>query len=206
MEKEVKDHLGNAYKNESQMCKKYGISQSTFYQRYHINNWTLEDALTKPVIKKARNHTENTMKKSNRMTVEKEEIQECRLEHKYPCKDYLRFLKWKKETLENQTYTFPEIEIIDIRTKESYKNMIVSLTETISKIESDIHYYEIMDYIYAGKEELVQPLCDKRTYQICLSLLQNPNERTREIYGSFASQNNIVCKNANLIYYKNEAE
>ena len=46
MRKECKDHLGNVYSSVTDMCKCYGISQSTYYERLKTMN--LEQALTFP--------------------------------------------------------------------------------------------------------------------------------------------------------------
>ena len=52
--KEQRDHLGNVYKSESSMCKKYGVNRNTYRQRIK-NGWTVEEALTnrrvEPVVK-----------------------------------------------------------------------------------------------------------------------------------------------------------
>lgn len=45
--KEVKDHLGNTYRNKTAMCKAYGLSHSAFNKRLK-SEWTLEESLTLP--------------------------------------------------------------------------------------------------------------------------------------------------------------
>lgn len=45
--KEVKDHLGNTYRNKTAMCKAYGLSPSAFNKRLK-SEWTLEESLTLP--------------------------------------------------------------------------------------------------------------------------------------------------------------
>lgn len=44
----VKDHLGNTYKSEAEMCREYHISQQTYRARV-VHGWKTEDALTTPV-------------------------------------------------------------------------------------------------------------------------------------------------------------
>ena len=43
-----RDHLGNIYKNKTEMCKAYGIPITTYRSRL-ANSWTLEEALTTPL-------------------------------------------------------------------------------------------------------------------------------------------------------------
>lgn len=48
--KEVQDHLGNKYPSIAAMCRAYGLPERTnFYHRIH-KGWSLEKALTMPVI------------------------------------------------------------------------------------------------------------------------------------------------------------
>lgn len=46
--KSCKDHLGNKYDSEQEMCDKYGVSLTLFCKRLS-RGYTLEKALTKPV-------------------------------------------------------------------------------------------------------------------------------------------------------------
>ncbi len=48
---QVQDHLGNTYRSVTEMCIAYGISRCTFSFRFDKKGWTLEDSLTKPLIK-----------------------------------------------------------------------------------------------------------------------------------------------------------
>ena len=48
----VKDHLGNEYSSVASMCKAYGIGRSTFENRIKRGHWTLEKALTTPLLSK----------------------------------------------------------------------------------------------------------------------------------------------------------
>lgn len=45
----VRDHLGNIYQSESEMCRSWGIRYSTFMARKH-SGWSVGDALTKPIL------------------------------------------------------------------------------------------------------------------------------------------------------------
>ena len=47
---ECYDHLGNKFKTKAEMCKYYGINQTTFNTRLK-SGMTLKDALSKEVIK-----------------------------------------------------------------------------------------------------------------------------------------------------------
>lgn len=62
MRKECKDHLGNVYSSVTDMCKCYGISQSTYYERLKTMN--LEQTLTFPKVRdssiKITDHLGNT--------------------------------------------------------------------------------------------------------------------------------------------------
>lgn len=48
--KRTRDHKGNAYSSEKEMCDFYRIKVSTFRARRYAG-WSLEDALTKPLVK-----------------------------------------------------------------------------------------------------------------------------------------------------------
>lgn len=62
----VTDHLGNEFKNISDMCNYYNINISTYSNRIH-NDWTLKDALTIPVRgKRDLGNVANTNKSTNK--------------------------------------------------------------------------------------------------------------------------------------------
>lgn len=50
----VKDHLGNTYKAQKEMCDFHGVSYDVYLKRLE-NGWSLEDSLTKPIKKKVGN-------------------------------------------------------------------------------------------------------------------------------------------------------
>jgi len=52
------DHLGNEYKNISEMCEYYNIKRNCFINRMQ-RGWSLEDALTKPVHGRVEDHLGN---------------------------------------------------------------------------------------------------------------------------------------------------
>lgn len=47
--KKVVDHLEKEFKSYKEMCDYWGIEYSIFYGRYFVRNWSLKDALTKPI-------------------------------------------------------------------------------------------------------------------------------------------------------------
>lgn len=65
----IKDHLGNSYSSERAMCKHYNIKHNAF-QRRRKQGWSLEDALTKPVVsttQECTDHLGNTYKNKTEM-------------------------------------------------------------------------------------------------------------------------------------------
>lgn len=52
------DHLGNQFKSVSEMVKYYGIPRPTYISRIKLG-WTLEEALTVPVLKEGGNYKPN---------------------------------------------------------------------------------------------------------------------------------------------------
>lgn len=52
------DHLGNNFKSVSAMAKHYGISRPTYVSRINLG-WTVEEALTVPILKEGGNYKPN---------------------------------------------------------------------------------------------------------------------------------------------------
>lgn len=57
-EEVIRDHLGNEFKSHREMCKCYGLNDSTFFQRLK-KGWSLEKSLTYPTKIKVRDHLGN---------------------------------------------------------------------------------------------------------------------------------------------------
>lgn len=65
----IKDHLGNSYSSERTMCEHYNIKHNAFQRRIK-QGWSLEDALTKPVVsttQECTDHLGNTYKNKTEM-------------------------------------------------------------------------------------------------------------------------------------------
>lgn len=59
---ECKDHLGNLFNTHKEMCKHYGISQSTFYMRLNTYKWSLKKTLTYDNRRRIKDHLGNEFK------------------------------------------------------------------------------------------------------------------------------------------------
>lgn len=188
--KEKQDHLGKTYPNEKSMCDAHGIAHTTFYQRYHVNNWTLEDALTLPVRAqkpRKRDKKETVIgKKENNL---KTEISEFSIQSNYPQKEYVRYLKHEiKKWLitKNNTKDTQILLLIDEK--------ISSIDSLAQKILTDSFHYNVMDMIFAGEQELAKIMCSQDTFQYCSFLLDNPSGTVKDIYITFANNFNMQRK------------
>ena len=187
MSKPVKDHLGDKYANEREMCEAHGISYSVFYQRYHVNGWSMEDALTVPLRGKRKSDKERVEKSANRSVKE----DGFGVTSNYPSEEYVKFLKNRKRILEQNSKNF-----FGEYTLHILKKAIADLDKLIDRLSADALHYTVMDKIYAGEEEKARQICSESEFQSCVFTLNNPSGMEEEIYVEFAKKFNMQKKSS----------
>lgn len=185
------DHLGKSYPDEKAMCDAYGIAHTTFYQRYHVNNWTLEDALTLPVRpKKYRKREEKETSIKKEKNILKTEIKEFSIESNYPQKEYVKYLKNEILNLKSSKNNIKDSYVLKLIDEK-----ISRIDSLVQEILADSFHYNVMDMIFAGEKELAKEMCSQDTFQYCSFLLDNPSGTMKDIYITFANKFNMQRKN-----------
>lgn len=187
MKKVIQDHKGNIFSSEKQMCEKYGISTSAFYQRYHVNHWTLEDALSIPVRKCTRKQLQEKPENADSIKKQKTVEEKFVITSKYPSQGYVKYLKYNKSILEKELNIFTEVYVRNVLAEK-----IEQIEQTINEISNESNWYQIMDMLYLGEYDLLKQKCSDDTLEKCMLLLQNPLGLIKDVYVNFASQFNML--------------
>jgi len=96
--KQITDHLGNKYKTQTEMCKKYGISSATYTSRIK-KGWSKKKALTTPTGKKS-NKSNITKGKSGSAQAKVKDIQTSfKPLTNRPAQEYMRYLDFMNQRL-----------------------------------------------------------------------------------------------------------